>query len=637
MRELAMILTVCLVALSTARAAGAGERPTTRVRDEISDEVKWDLSHIYESWEAWEADLERLKEMGEKYQELKGTLGEGPERILAASKLSDELGQLLYRVYQYPGLLQYQDSRDNDVKARLGRVQIAMAQFQQDTAWYTPELLTIPEETMEKWLDETPELAPYRFGIEESYRQQKHVLDEAGEELLALASKFNSTPNDIYQMMSSADIEFPTVTLSSGKDLVASPAGYRNALRSERNQADREAVFKAHAGVFDQNANSYAAVYNASLQRDWFMAQARSYGSTLEAALDGDNIPVAVVENLIAGALNGAEPLQRYHRIRKQILGLEKYTYYDAYLPIVEIDWPFPYDQAQPLIVEALAPFGPEYQAGVQKAFGDRWIDVYENEGKQSGAFSAGVYGVHPYILLNYADTLNDAFTVAHELGHSLHTMMAHENQPFATADYSGFVAEVASMTNENFLLESLLATEKDPKRRAVILQRAIDDIAGGFYRQVMFADFELRAHRAVEEGQPITAAALQELYLATLADYFGDSLDDQELYENTWARIHHFYGYVYYVFKYATSKSAASLLHREMSTGTKEEQAAVVTRYLDLLKAGGSDHPVELLKRAGVDFTTPAPFEAMVATMDRLVTQLEVELKELGLPSDEN
>ena len=608
-------------------------RPMTRVRDEVPERYTWDLSHIFPDWESWQAGLVELKRLMESYQQFKGTLSESPERLLTANRLSDELGQLAYRVYQYPGLIRSQDTRDNHVQARLEEVRIALARFQQATAWYTPELLEIPETTMVEWLDTTPDLAPYRFPITETYRMQRHVLDEDGERLLAFAGPFNGTPSQTYTMMADADVRFPEVELSTGEKVQATHANYTNGLHTRRDQTDREALFRGHFSVYDTSPNVYAAIYNSVLQRDWFLAQSRNYGSTLEASLDSDNIPVAVVENLIATAKSGAEPLRRYHRLRKRALGLDRYRYFDAYLPLVEVDWVFSYDQVPPLLLESVEVFGPEYLRTVERAFDERWIDVYENEGKRSGAFSAGVYGVHPYMLLNYADTLNDAFTVAHEMGHTMHTVLSHARQPYATSSYSIFVAEVASMTNEDLFLDLLLERERQPERRIALLQHAIDDIAAGFYRQAMFADFELEAHRMVERGEPITSETLQNTYLSSLTAFFGSSLDDQGWYRNTWARIPHFYGSPYYVFQYATSKAAASLLHQQLTGGSARERAKVTERYLELLSSGGNDHPIELLRGAGVDLATPEPVAALVAKMDELVGELERELEGLGLP----
>jgi len=605
-----------------------GLKPDTRDRDSISDDFKWDLNHIFPDWDAWDTGLDDLEGLMERYGEFEGALADGPERILSASLLSDELGQLLYKVYQYPGLMRAEDTRDNEIQAKLERVKIILAKFRQATAWYQPELLRIPETTMQGWLDATPDLAPYRFGIEESYRQQRHVLDEAGERLLAYSSSFNSTPATTYSMMADADVDFPTVTLSDGEEVVASHANFMQGLFSRREQADRETLFKGHFSVYDSFPNAYASVYNGILQRDWYLAQARRYPTCLDADLDDNNIPASVVENLIATAKSGAAPLQRYHRMRRRVLDLERYRYFDAYLPLAEVEWTLPYGELRPLIVDSVAVFGADYQRTVDRAFSDRWIDVYESEGKRSGAFSAGVYGVHPYMLLNYADTVNDAFTVAHEMGHSMHTVLSNETQPFATSSYSIFVAEVASMTNEDFFLDLLLERETDPARRVTLLQHAIDDIAAGFYRQAMFADFEVQAHRAVENGEPITAEALQSIYLTILHDFFGSTLDDQDWYRNTWARIPHFYGSPFYVYQYATSKAAASLVHTRMTEGEDDLRETTVASYLELLRSGGADHPIALMQKAGVDFSTTEPVDALVKTMDDLVTRLEHELE---------
>jgi oligoendopeptidase F len=602
------------------------------VREEIPERYRWDLSHIYGGWDEWQEGLDGLKALMEDYQQFRGTLADGPHRVLSASRMSDELGQLAYRVYQYPGLMRSEDTRNNDIQARLETVRIALARFRQATAWYTPELLEIPEDTMRAWLEETPELDPYRFPILEAYRLRRHVLDEAGERLLAYAAQLGGAPAQTYSALADADVDFPEVTLSDGTTVVASHAAVANGLRTRRNQQDRETLARAHMSVYDERPNTHAAIYNGVLQRDWFLAQARRYDSTLEASLDDNNIPVQVLEGLIAAARSGSGPLQRYHRLRRRALGVDRYRYFDAYLPLVEVDWTLPFDLVRPLLVESVTVFGPEYQATVDRAFSERWIDVYENEGKRSGAFSAGVYGVHPYMLLNYADTLEDAFTVAHEMGHTMHSVLSHASQPYATAAYTIFVAEVASMTNEDLFLDLLLERETDPKRRVALLQHAIDDIAAGFYRQTMFAEFELEAHRAVERGEPITAEVLQRMYLDSLSGFFADSLDDQPWYRNTWAQIPHFHGSPYYVYQYATSKAAASLIHTRMTTGPEEERRNTVDRYLELLRSGGSDNPIIQLQRAGVDFTTSEPVDAMVATMGNLVDDLERELSGLGL-----
>jgi oligoendopeptidase F len=544
-------------------------KPTTRNRAEIPEHSQWDLGHIYPGWEAWEADLVKLQGLMSSYQALEGTLAEGPRRILEASLQSDALGQLAYRVYQYPALMQSQDTRDNEVQARLERVRLALAAFRQATAWYTPELLRIPEATMQEWLDATPELAPYRFGIEESYRMQRHVLDEDGERLLAFAGPFAGTPAHTYSMMADADVRFPTVTLSDGDRNGGEPRQlHAGAALAARPGRPRAAVQGPLLGPRRQPQH---------LRRDLQRRPA-------EGLVHGARPPLRLLARGQARRRqhpggSGGEPDR--HRPRRQRAPASATTGCGAACSassatatstptcrFVEVHWPLPYGAVARTLIDSVALFGEAYQRTVERALGERWIDVYENEGKRSGAFSSGVYGVHPYMLLNYADTLNDAFTVAHEMGHTMHTVLSHESQPFATSSYSIFVAEVASMTNESLFLDRLLADETDPARRVTLLQHAIDDIAAGFYRQAMFADFELRAHREVEADRPVTAEVLQRIYLEVPRGFFGSSLDDQEWYRNTWARIPHFFGSPFYVFQYATSKAAAALLHRRMTSG---------------------------------------------------------------------
>jgi len=611
---------------SHVEAAGT-PRPATRDRSAVPERFRWDLSHIYPGWAEWQADLAEMRRLMEVFGELRGTLADGPQRLLAALQASDRLGMVAYRVYQYASLTSSEDTRDNAAQARLQQVQIELARFRQAVAWLEPEILSIPGETVRAWLGTTPDLGTYRFHLSELYRRGEHVLDEDGERLLAFAARFRSSPRHTYSMLSEADVRFPVVRLESGEEVVASHAAYASVLRSSRPQQDRETVFRGHFSVFDDRPNTYAAIYDAVLQRDWFVAQSRRYSSCLEASLDGDAIPLAVVERLVETARASSGPLRRYHRLRRGRLGLERYRFFDAYAPLVDADWPMYFDEVARLVVASVAPLGGDYQRTVERAFSERWLDVYENEGKRSGAFSAGVWGVHPYMLLNHADTLGDAFTVAHEMGHTMHSVLAQASQPFVDSSYSIFVAEVASMTGEALFLDGALSAEAEPLRRAVLLQHAVDSVVSSFYRQTMLADFELAAHRLVERGEPVTAERLQALYLETVAVYVGDDVDDLDWYRNEWARIPHLVQSPFYVFQYATSRAAASLLHRSMTTGNPGDREAAVGRFLDLLRAGGSDQPLELLRRAGVDFATTGPLEALVATMGELLDRLEEEL----------
>jgi len=602
----------------------------SRKRDDIDNRYKWNLSDIFSDWDAWEASYAKLDAGIDRYAALKGTLSEGPSRLLAAFELSEELGQLAYRVWYYPSLRYDEDQRDNAINARRQKVQILFAKWKQAESWFSPELLAIPLATVRAWMDTTPALAIYRFAIEDLYRQQEHVLDEAGERLMSLSSRLASAPGDAYGSLSTADARFPTVTLSNGDEVTVSYGQYRAILATRREQSDRATAFLALHDVYQANLNTYASLYNGVCQRDWFQARARGYGSTLEAALHGDNIPTSVVENLIETTRAGVEPLRRYHRLRRRILKVPSYHVYDFSIPIVTYDRKYTYDEVLDWVVEAVAPLGPEYQARMREGFSGGWIDVYENEGKRSGAYSAPVYGTHPYMLLNYTDTLDDMFTLTHEMGHSMHTILSHETQPFVYSSYTIFVAEVPSTLNEALLLEYLLARTSDPIERIFLLQHAIDNITGTFYTQVLFADYELRAHRLAEQDQPITAEILTETYTQLLKDYYGDAVDLTPQTGITWARIPHFFSSPYYVYQYATCFASAARIAQSIMHGSPEEQVDARERYLTLLRAGGSDHPMALLKTAGIDLSQPDTVLAIVRQLDDLVSRLEREIASL-------
>ena len=614
--------------LSPAEAAAA---PELRDRVDISDRYKWNLTDIFSDWDAWQQAYDALETRIAAYAALQGTLAQGPDRLMTAMTLSDDIGQLTYKVWYFAGLKYDEDQRDNRINARRQQVQILFAKAGQASAWFNPELLTIPLATVQQWMAARADLATYRFALEDLYRQQEHVLDEKGEHLLSLASRFSSAPNDAYSALSTADIKHPAITLSSGPEITLTYGQYRAILATNRNQADRAASFEAYHRVFAGNVNTYASLYHGVLQRDWFHSQSRGYATTLDAALHGNNIPPAVVENLIETTKAGVEPLRRYHRLRKRVLGLDTYHNYDAAIPLVDFDRKYPYEHVQDWLPASVAPLGPEYQAHMRSALASRWIDVYENPGKRSGAYSAPVYGVHPYMLLNYNDTLDAVFTLAHEMGHSMHTILSNAHQPFVYSAYTIFIAEVPSTLSEALFLNYMLEHATDDRERIVLLQHAIDGIVGTFYTQVLFADYELQAHRLVEQGRPVTADVLSEVYFNLLEAYYGDALDYDELSRITWARIPHFYSTPYYVYQYATCFASSAQLMKQLTNGSDADRAAAIDRYLTLLKSGGSDHPMPLLQRAGVDLSKPETVLAVVDQLDTLVTQLEAAIANLS------
>jgi oligoendopeptidase F len=611
--------------------AASAPKPTTQIRADIAAQYQWDFSPIYGSWGAWEVAMKDIEAKMDAFSARKGSLKNGAAAVLSAYQAFDEIGMLQYKVYRYPQLQRDVNTRDQDVAGKFQRVGAVFAKFGTATAWFTPELLKIPQATMEQWIRDTPALAPYKFTILDNYRQQQHVLDEQGEKLLSLSSRFSQTPTATFQELSTSDIKFPKVTLSDGKEQTLSPGNYQSVLQTNYNQADRAKAFDAFIATYAATANTYAAIYNGVMQKGWFVAQARNFPTTLDAALDGNAVPPAVVSTLVDTVRAGTAPLQRYAKLRKKLLGLDTYHLYDGSIPIYKTTATYPYDDAKETVLRSVAPLGADYTAKYKKFLAGQQIDVYENEGKRSGAYVAGVYGTGPYMLLNHADTQNDLFTLAHEGGHAMHTVLSYEKQPFVTSGYTIFVAEVASTTNERFLLNQLLQSTTDPKERFLLLQHAVDSIVGTFYTQVLFADFEMQAHKLVEAGKPVTAAVLNGIYKGLLKTYYGDAVTVDDAYQYTWSRIPHFYNSPYYVYQYATCFASSAKLFKDMTTGASADRAAATERYLELLRSGGNDYPMAQLQKAGVDLSKRETVQAVVDQMEELVTQMEVEAAKIA------
>ena len=601
-----------------------GQLPARR---EIPARYTWDLTSICRDWDDWSASFASLDAAITAFSAFQGTLASGAGALLAAFTAMDEMGALAYRVWYYASLYYDEDQRNNEINAKRQQVQILFARQQQASAWFNPELLAVPLDTIRSWMEANPALAVYRFAIESLFHEQEHVLDEKGERLLSYSGRFNSVPHDSYSALTTADMKFPSIRLSTGDQVTLTYGQYRALLETNRRQEDRAAAYRAFHQVYADNQNTYAALYNGVLQRDWFHARARGYASTLDAALHGNDIPTSVVENLIAVTKQAVEPLRRYHRLRRRALGLERYQLFDIFVPLLEHDAKYPYDGVGSWIAESVAPLGPEYQARVREAFDHRWIDVFENAGKRSGAYSAPVYGAHPYMLLNYNETLDAVFTLAHEMGHSMHTLLSHQAQPFVYAGYTIFVAEVPSTLSEALFLDYMLERADGREQRVVLLQHAIDSITSTFYTQVMFADFELQAHRLVEQDQPITADVLNDIYAGLLRDYYGDVIDAEAISRLTWARIPHFFSTPYYVYQYATCFASTARLMQDIRSADRGRAGEAVDRYLSLLKAGGSDYPMKLLARAGVDLSQPDTVRAVGDELTMLVGKLKQEL----------
>ena len=601
-------------------------------RSEIDNKYKWNMIDFYPDWAEWDKELETLKSMMKEIPQYKGQIKDDSKKFVELIKLEEKMGRLLDKLYVYVYMLKDLDSKDEVSSVKLQEIQAIYTEYSVSAAWITPEILQIPKETMERWIDENPELKDNRFGLMEIYRLQGHVLDEGKEKLLSYYGQYMGAPHDIYAELSISDMKWNEVKLSDGYEGPVTNGVYSKVLATNRNQEDRKKAFEALYGAFDNNKNTYGAIYRALLQRDVASSKGRNYNSSLEKALEPKNVPTEVYTTLLKSAIDNNAPLQRYVNLRKKALGLKEYHYYDNSINIVEYDKTFDYDVAKEMVYNSVAPLGEDYSAKMNRAISEGWIDVFETENKRSGAYSIGIYDVHPYMLLNYQSTLDDVFTLAHELGHTLHTMLSNENQPYATHDYTIFVAEVASTFNERLLLDYMIKNSNDPIEKIALIEQALGNIVGTFYIQTLFANYEYQAHKLIEEGKAVTPDVLSGIMDNLFKEYFGDSITMDELQKIIWARIPHFFNSPYYVYQYATSfASSANLYDRITNTKySEEERNKAKEDYLTLLKSGGNDHPMNQLKKAGVDLEKVESFHAVAVEFDRLLDILEEELNKL-------
>lgn len=602
------------------------------VKSEIDNKYKWNMTDFYPDWAEWDKELETLKSMMKEIPQYKGQIKDDSKKFVELIKLEEKMGRLLDKLYVYVYMLKDLDSKDEVSSVKLQEIQAIYTEYSVSAAWITPEILQIPKETMERWIDENPELKDNRFGLMEIYRLQGHVLDEGKEKLLSYYGQYMGAPHDIYAELSISDTKWNEVKLSDGYEGPVTNGVYSKVLATNRNQEDRKKAFEALYGAFDNNKNTYGAIYRALLQRDVASSKGRNYNSSLEKALEPKNVPTEVYTTLLKSAIDNNAPLQRYVNLRKKALGLKEYHYYDNSINIVEYDKTFDYDVAKEMVYNSVAPLGEDYSAKMNRAISEGWIDVFETENKRSGAYSIGIYDVHPYMLLNYQSTLDDVFTLAHELGHTLHTMLSNENQPYATHDYTIFVAEVASTFNERLLLDYMIKNSNDPIEKIALIEQALGNIVGTFYIQTLFANYEYQAHKLIEEGKAVTPDVLSGIMDNLFKEYFGDSITMDELQKIIWARIPHFFNSPYYVYQYATSfASSANLYDRITNTKySEEERTKAKEDYLTLLKSGGNDHPMNQLKKAGVDLEKVESFHAVAVEFDRLLDILEEELNKL-------
>ncbi len=597
-------------------------------RNEIKQEYKWNLSDIYENYLAWEKDFEKVSELKKELAGFKGKFGnEG--KLLEFFQKQEEMDKISYKLYRYPQLARDLNSSDKEAVEHLQKVQFLFAEISTELSWVNSELVD-NRENIEKWI-EKKEFDDYRFGLKNLFRLQKHILEEKESKLLSYYSSFFSAPRSIYSEVTVTDVEWPQVMLSSGEEVDVTPANYSKILSTNRNQEDRKLMFQTFYTIYEKKKNTIAAIYNSILQKGIASKKAYNYDSFLLSHLESDNIPEEIYLNLVNTAKNNTKPLQRYLKLRKKILGLEKYYNFDGSINLIEFDKEYEYDDAKEIVLNSVAPLGKDYVEKMKKAISEGWLDVFEAKGKRTGAYSAGVYGVHPYMLLNYNKTLDSVFTLAHELGHTLHTLYSDENQPFSMADYTIFVAEVASTFNERLLLDYMLENTNDPKERIALLEQEIGNIVGTFYFQALLADYEYQAHKLAEAGEPITAEVLSKIMEDLFDKYYGDIIEKDDLIYIFWARVPHFFNSPFYVYQYATCFASSAILYEKMINSNDEsEKKQTLDKYIQLLSSGGNDFPMEQLKKAGVDLSKIETIEAVAKQFDLLLDKLEVEIGKL-------
>ncbi len=590
----------------------------TMERSAREEKDLWALEDLYESDEAWEQDLERLYALIDRLPAYMGTLGSSAAVLLDYMKLSEQMSLLLDGLANYAQRRNDEDTRVAQYQAMADRVTAVYVEVSAMSSFATPELLAIPDETLEAFYQECPDLALYRRHFDVIRRKRAHILSPEEERLLAGTGEMAQGPENIYSMFSDADVRFPDAVDSRGEAHPLTQSTFVTYLESP-DRALRRSAFERFYEPMAQFQNTLAASLSAQVKTLQFYAQARNYASPLEAALDAANVPTPVYYQLISAVHDNLDKLHRYVGIRRRLLGLDELHMYDVYAPLVpDVSRRIPYEEAKKTVYEALAPMGDNYRAILREGYENRWIDVYENTGKRSGAYSAGARP-HPFVLLNYTGTLDSQFTLAHEMGHAIHSYLSKQKQPPVYADYEIFVAEVASTCNEALLMEHLLSRTTDRKERAYLINHFLEQFKGTLYRQTMFAEFELRMGELNANGEALTAETLCREYRALNERYFGPEMVLDPQIDLEWTRIPHFY-YNYYVYQYATGYAAAIALSRRI---LKEGEGAV-RDYLDFLSGGCSKDPIDLLKGAGVDMTTAAPVRSALDLFGELLDELE-------------
>ena len=590
-------------------------------RDKIDDKYKWDLTHIYKNDDEWEKDFKWVEGNITGYEKFKGTLSKSSDHLLKCFQFDDSIGIKLERLYLYSMLSKDSDMRVTKYQATEERIKSLHSKVGAAASFIRPELLQIPDKILLQMVESNNELKLYRQIIDDLLRTKVHTLSKEQEEILALSSEITQAPYNAYSMFTNADIRFPTIKDDSGNDTEISHARYYASMYS-KDREYRQRAFKNYYTPYLQYSNTFAALFNGNLKTNIFNSVARKYKSALDAALDKFNIPVSVYNNVINTANNNLAPLHRWATLKKKLLKIKELHPYDTYVTLFDnvTELKYPYDWAKEIVLDSLKPLGEEYLSILKTAFNNRWIDVCETQAKRSGAYSSGTtFGVHPYVLLNWTDLLNDVFTLTHEMGHNMHSHFTGVSQPYPYANYSIFLAEVASTFNESLLLDYLISNTSSKDDKLYFLEKYLNNITLTFYRQVMFAEFEKKVYEKTESGIALTPDSLCELYGSLYQKYWGPEmvLDNEERY--TWARVPHFY-YNFYVYQYATGFSASEVLARKVKT----EGKSAVEKYLEFLKAGSSDYPINILQNAGVDMSSPDAVLSTTQKMNELLNEVE-------------
>lgn len=592
-------------------------------RSEIPKELTWNLESIFATDEAWEEEFNALQEALPQITAYQGKLGNSATDLYNMFVLQDALSERLGKLFTYAHMRSDEDTTNDFYQALNLKAENLLTHFSSQMSFIVPEIIQIDEESLDKFLQEKPELQHYKKTLDEISRQRKHVLGEQEEVLLSEASDALSNSSQVFGMLNNADLTFPSILNENGEEVDVTHGRYIGFMESKDREV-RKAAFHSMYDTFGNYRNTFAATLNGNVKKNNFYAKARMYDSARQAALDSNKIPESVYDNLV-DAINEKLPLlHRYADLRKRLLDVDELHMYDLYTPLVkDIDMTFTYEEAKDIVLKSLEPLGQEYVSIVREGFDNRWIDVMENKGKRSGAYSSGVYGTQPFILMNWQGNLNDLYTLIHELGHSVHSYYTHQNQPFRYGNYSIFVAEVASTCNEALLSEYLLNNLESEKERLYILNHFLEGFRGTVFRQTMFAEFEHQIHQLDQQGEPLTAERFTDIYYDLNKTYFGDNMTIDEEIGFEWARIPHFY-MGYYVYQYATGYAAATSLANQILT----EKGPAVERYKNFLKAGSSDFPIEVLNKAGVDMTSKSPILEALDVFEEKLNEFENLMK---------